>query len=89
MNIDDLPELCLILGFYALVIRSMIDFYKRDKDKSHKMSEYVLPLLACIVGALIAYQYYTNLLPIALWSAVSGAIIAFILEIRRRRSLKS
>jgi hypothetical protein len=46
MNIDDLPELCLILGFYALFIRSMIDFYKRDKDRSHKISEYVLPLLA-------------------------------------------
>jgi len=89
MNIDDLPELCIILGFYALFIRSMIDYYKRDKDRSHKISEYVLPLLACVVGALIAYQYYTDLLPITLWSLVSGAIIAFILEIQRRRNLKS
>ncbi len=86
--INDIPKLILVLGFFAYIVSLAVKYFKKDKYENKKITEYVIELLATFLGGLIAYPYYTDLMPIALWSICSGAIAALIVEGRRIRRSK-
>lgn len=83
MNIS---KLIIIIGFFAVVISFGVKNFKKDKYENKNVFEYVIILLAIFLGAIVAYQYYNDLMPIALWSLLPGVIAALLVEARRRRS---
>lgn len=82
MNIS---KLIIVIGFIAVVISFAVRNYKKDKYEKKIVFEYVIILFAIILGAVVAYQYYDDLMPIALWSLLPGVIAALLVEARRRR----
>ncbi len=83
----DIPFIILI-GFSTIVIFISVKNFKKDIFENKKVAEYVIIVLAIFLGAVMAYPYYSDVLPIALWSAASGAIAALIVEARRNRGIK-
>lgn len=84
----DFPKLIILIGFFAVVISLGVKNYKKDNRTNKNISEYVFILFAIFLGAIVAYPYYSDFMPIALWSAVTGAIAALIVEARRRKRSK-
>ena len=81
----NIAKLIIAIGFFAVVIAFAVENFKKDKYNNKNIFEYVIILLAMFLGAAIAYQYYSDLMPIVLWSVVSGVVPAVIVEARRRR----
>jgi hypothetical protein len=82
----DISKLILLIGFYAVVIYSGIKYFKNDKYQNKNIFEYVFMFVAFLLGTLVAYQYYTEIFPIAFWSLVSGGIAAVMVEARRKKT---
>lgn len=74
-----------MLGFFSVVIVFGVENYKKDKYENKHIFEYVIILFAFFLGAIVAYQYYNDLMPIALWSLLPGVIAVLLVEARRRR----
>lgn len=84
----DISNLILLIGFYAVVVYTGIKYFKNDKYQNKNIFEYVFMFIAFLLGTLVAYQYYTEIFPIAFWSLVSGGIATLMVEARRKRNKK-
>ncbi len=82
----NIPKLIIMLGFFAVVIVFAVENYKKDKYENKHIFEYVIILFVLFLGAIVAYQYYNDLMPIALWSLLPGVIAALLVEAHRRRN---
>jgi Na+-translocating ferredoxin:NAD+ oxidoreductase RnfE subunit len=80
-----IAKLILVIGFIAVVISLGVKNYKKDKYEKRNLFEYVIILSAIIIGAAVAFPYYNDLMPIALWSLLPGVIAALLVEARRKR----
>ncbi len=85
MTNQTIAKLILVIGFIAFVISLGVKNYKKDKYEKKNVYEYAFILFAIILGIAVAFPYYDDLIPIAFWSIVLGALAAFFVEARRRR----
>ncbi len=82
----EIPKLIVIVSLFAIVITTGIRNFKTNKYKNKNICEYVLILLVIFLGAIVAYPYYGDMIPIALWSVLPGVIVVLIVEALRKRN---
>jgi len=82
----EIPKLIIIVSLFAIVITTGVKNCKANNYKNKNISEYVLILMVISLGAIVAYPYYGDMVPIALWSVLPGIVVVLIVEALRKRN---